>query len=135
MAAQNLHWGHGACLILCPASPPRDCAVGTPSPGPPSHQAWGFASLGGGIVVNVCMISAVTLFQIPKEFSDEQGFDFGAFLPRELALVPEPCSEWLCLASGLKAEAPGSPVLALLGVTPRRVFGFLCTYICTCVHV
>lgn len=88
-----------------------------------------------GIVVNVCMISAVTLLQIPKEFSDEQGSDFGVFLPGELALVPEPCSEWLCLTSGLQAAAPGSPVLALLGVTPWRVFGFLCTYICTRVHV
>lgn len=91
--------------------------------------------MGVGTVGNVCLMSVVTLLKIRKEFSDQQGFDFGVFLPRELTLVPQPCSERLRLADGLQAEAPGSPVLALLGVTPWPVFGFRCNRICTRVHV
>lgn len=67
--------------------------------------------------VNVCTTSGVALLRVPKESSDEQGFDVGVLLPRELTLVPKPFSEWLCVAGGLQAEAPGSPVPALLGVT------------------
>lgn len=64
------------------------------------------------------MTSVVALLKIPKEFSEEQGFDFGVFLRREPTLVPKPCSEWLCLAGGLRAGAPASPVGALLRVIP-----------------
>lgn len=71
-----------------------------------------------GLSVNLCVMSVVALLRAPKEFSDEQVFDFGVLLSRELTLSPEPCCKWLCLAIGEQAEVPGSPVPALLGVSP-----------------
>lgn len=80
--------------------------------------------------------SGVALLRVSKESSNDKGFDVGDFLPSELTLIPKPFSEWLCMAGGLRAKAPGSPVLALLGLINSLSGVWLVRYshLHTCVH-